>query len=282
MDENKSTALAELGKEALSQSGHGIGWLVTHSPKRVAVECFIKDVQKSNLNAEDKALLTYHAREIAKGNNNISDIVKEAKKHLVETANPSKVDEDWQNLFLDRARIVSSDEFKIIWGRILASECNKPGTIRKSLLLTLESMDRDDAGMFMKLANLCIEVGNFHAPIIDNHRRDAYKKFGISLDSCIRLEQLGLIKTNFSEFTNGYAIGQEENESEVHYFGHVKKMPNGMGEVPVGAIILTKDGEALYSSVDTTEVEGYWDQYIELWLDSRIKTWKESQKSVNA
>lgn len=58
----------------------------------------------------------------------------------------------------------------MLWGNILAQECNIPGSIPRSLLHIMEQMDKDMATAFMTVASVSVyieeERGREYAPII--------------------------------------------------------------------------------------------------------------------
>lgn len=66
MNKNEVKVFTEISREVLDKGSYGIGWLVSHSPHRAAVDNLISDIEKCDLNAEEKALLIYHAKEIAR------------------------------------------------------------------------------------------------------------------------------------------------------------------------------------------------------------------------
>ena len=75
---------------------------------------------------------------------------------MLPTATPEKVDDYWLEQFMDKARLVSDATFQVLWGRILAEECNKPGSIPKALLHIMEQMDSNMAASFMNVAAVSI------------------------------------------------------------------------------------------------------------------------------
>lgn len=283
MNENEVKAFTEIGREVLNKGSYGIGWLVSHSPHRAAVDNLISDIEKCDLNAEEKALLIYHAKEIARGDANLADIVNIAKQHLNDNARPEEVDEDWQNMFLSGARGISSPEFKYIWGRILATECNTPGVITKSLLTVLQRMDKQDAEAFCALCNITVLVGGSGEPFIDFRQFHKYEKYGVTFEKINQLEALGLVRTDFSYISNGFEIEmstEKELEEPVKavYFAHTYIFPKEMNSIPVGMALFTKDGASLFAAVERHEEEGFWDETVVPWFYLHVKEWLKDQK----
>lgn len=81
-----------------------------------------------------KAALISNARKIVKEYCNQKNIVSIAIQSVKSNAKPENIDDDWLAQFMDKARLVSAEEFQLIWGKILANECNHPGCVPRALL----------------------------------------------------------------------------------------------------------------------------------------------------
>ena len=104
------------GEKLVEKLANGIGWCFTHeTPKRAAEKSFIAAIQEdSNLSPLEKAAFTANSKKIVKEFCNQRDVVALAMKRLTEQAKPDDVDDDWIVSFLDRVRLVNSDELKQI------------------------------------------------------------------------------------------------------------------------------------------------------------------------
>lgn len=176
----------------------------------------------------------------------------------------------WLEKFMDKARLVSSEEFQMIWGKILAGECNAPGSIPISLLYTLEKMDKEDAETFTSLCRITVHLGDECAPVVIGSKFDEYTSLlGITLDKLISLNSLGLIEMNLGIFSGGYSLTTSEIPAKVTYFDKQYELLKEK-EIRVGNMLYTKSGQALCESIDVNELEGYWETYC-------IPFWKENE-----
>jgi len=250
----------------------GVGWIANKdTPKKLAINTYIKEIQEKDYDPVIKAALISNAKQIIKGYCNQNDIVKIAIQSLQNTSEPEKVEDDWLGKFMDKAKFVSSKEFQWIWGRILAKECNKPGSIPFALLYTLEKMDKEDAEAFTALCRISVQLEGEYFPVIIGSRFDEYKSLiGLTFDKLVSLNSLGLIEMDLSAIFPGYALTVEEIPAKVIYYDKVYELSEE-NEISVGNVIFTKSGQALCQSIDVDRIEGYWEAYC-------LPFWEESKK----
>lgn len=119
---------------------------------------------------------------------NQNNIVEIAMQSLQRDAKSEDIEDDWLGRFMDKAKFVSSLEFQCIWGKILARECNKPGSIPLALLYTLEKMDKEDAKAFIALCRTAIRIEEEYVPVIINSRFNEYQSLvGLNLHNLLNL-----------------------------------------------------------------------------------------------
>lgn len=266
--------IGDIGVNLTNKLADATGWIVNKGiPKRVAVNTYIKDIQDSNLDPLTKAALISKAKKIIKEYINQQNIVEIAISALQKNASPNKVDDDWLGQFMDKARLVSSKEFQLIWGKILARECNDPGSIPLVLLHTLEKMDRNDAEAFTALCKVSIQLEDEYSPVIIGSKFDKYEQFGITLSSLIDLSALGLIQMDLSPLFPGYSLVAKKTPAIIkHYDAEYEFDEN---TIEIGNVIFTKSGTALMLSIDTDKIEGFFEEYcLPFWQK------KESKKKV--
>lgn len=240
-------------------------------PEREA-EGFLIDYYK-NMEISDpfeKAALISEVRTILKKYKNTHDILEVAKKYIHQDSAENEVDPDWIMQFNDSAKKISSEDFQIIWGRILASECNDPGSIPKNLLFVLERMDRISAENFVKICKTVVRIGTQYCPIIPFIKMDELKKYGITFDILVDAEAFGLIEVDSSYIANGYSVNfsAEEKPHEISYCQKKYQYNDDQDEVRIGSVIFTRTGESLYKfllnneidGLGITELEGYWEE----------------------
>lgn len=245
----------------LSKLADSAGWIANkETPKKAAIDTYIKDIQESNCDPVLKAALISNAKKIIKEYCNQNDIVQIALQNLQESADPQKIEDDWLEQFMDKAGRISSKEFQWIWGKILARECNNPGSIPLILLYTLERMDKEDAETFTTLCRMSVQLEGEYAPVIIRRKFSDYKQFGITYDKLVNLSALGLIEMGLDPMFPGYALETEKDSSKVTYFNKKYEF-SGKKQISIGNVIYTKSGEALCQSLDVEEIEGFWEEY---------------------
>ena len=125
MKENKNVSLinndfsgiSDVANNLINKLSDCVGWCANReTPKKIAISTYIADIQKSNRDPLVKAALISNAKKILKEYCNQYDIINIAINSLKEDSTPESIDEDWISIFMDRARLVSSEEFKLIWG----------------------------------------------------------------------------------------------------------------------------------------------------------------------
>lgn len=161
---------------------------------------------------------------------------------------------------MDRARLVSSEEFKLIWGRLLAVECEDNGSIPKGLLHILSQMDRQDAQMFTAVCTVSVRIDDEYSPVIDVRQFSHYKKYGLDFYKLVNLRALGLIEMDFTRI-NAYQIESDEVPIKVHYYNWEYELSKSKEEVNIGNVGFTKSGQALCKAIVTDEPEGFWKEY---------------------
>lgn len=240
----------------------GAGWIANReTPSKIATNTYIEEIQKSNYDSLTKAALISQAKKTIKEYCNQKNIVEIAVESLQKRTNPEKMDNDWVALFMDKARLVSDKEFQIIWGKVLATECNSNNSIPKSLLYILSQMDKEDGETFTTLCSLSVKVDGEYQPIVDFRKFDEYEKWGITFDKIVSLSALGVIETDLGPLATGYQIKGEKKPIKVQYFDLEYKMSDIKESVHVGNVIFTKSGQALCKAISAEKKEGFWEKY---------------------
>ena len=267
-------AIGDAAKLLIEKLSNALGWIASRkSLKHIALDSYIEEIKKSEFDPLTKAALIYKSRKTLSEYCNQNSIIQHAIENMRETAEPEKLDNDWINQFMDKARLVSDDEFQLIWGRILAEECDSPGIVPRTLLHILERMDKEDAEHFTKLCSFSvyvIEKGMLsYVPIILNeYLSDYYSKHGINYDILSDLQALGLIeiRLGITEYHQNYAA----TPIEVNYFDEKYAFSENVKELPVGGVIFTKSGQALCRVIESAKQEGFFEQYCVPYWEKRI------------
>jgi len=266
---------ADVANNLIDKISDAVGWVVTHdTPWKIAIDTYIKDIQNSNLDPITKATLISQSNKTIREYSNQHNIISKALNMLGPSSRPDALDMDWISQFMDKTRLVSDSDFQIIWAKILAEECNSPGTVPKALLHILEQMDKRSADSFMKIASVSIsfiDEGKVeYTPIVPRNRFNSYfKTIGINLDDLIDLQSLGLI--NMADGSTAYSL-RCATSVVAQYHDQKYELPN---EFPVGEVLYTRIGEVLCGAVFAEKIEGFFD-------DVCIPYWKETLESIKS
>lgn len=258
--------LADVANNLINKLSSAVGWIATHNtPNRIAIETYIGDIQNSSFDPLTKAVLINNARKTIKEHRNSSEIVEIALHALSPSANPNGVDDDWLAQFMDKARLVSDKEFQILWGNILAEECNVPGSIPKSLLHIMEQIDKDMAEAFVKIASVTVwyeHNGNrIYTPIITGDTLDDYyKDLGIHYGDLVELQSVGLIEQDFGFAESSFEQIPKISPIVIHYYKHEYTIRNNKQKFSTGNVVYTGAGAALCKTITVAEVEGFFEE----------------------
>lgn len=269
--------LSDVCNNLINKVSNAIGWVATReTPSKTAVNTYIQEIQNSSYDPITKAALISTAKKNIKEYCNQHNVFAIAAHSLTPTAKPEEVDEDWLTQFMDKARLVSTEEFQTLWGNLLAQECNAPGSIPKSLLHIMEQMDRVMANAFMVITSVSvwyIDNGEpYWSPVITGAHFDSYyRSLGITYDNLVDLQSVGLIKMDFGIAESSYAQTIDPSFPNIHYHDQVYVVPENHTEFPVGNIIYTGAGNALCRAIIPQKIEGFfeekcvpfWNMYID-------------------
>lgn len=264
---------ADIINNLINKISDATGWIATHStPRREAINTYIQEIQDSNYDPTTKAALISNAKKIIREYTNQSEIIKNAVNALKPSAHPQLVDETWLSVFCDKARLVFDTDFQLIWGNILAEECNVPNSIPKGLLHILEQMDKEDASKFSKVCSVSVRFADgkdfSNTPVILRGDKSVfYDDIGLTLDTLLDLKAIGLIEyepssSAFSE--SPYRISA--TGPEIYYFDETYLLPKGETTFDTGCVVYTRSGAALCRAITVEKIDGFFQKYcIPLW-----------------
>lgn len=254
--------IGEVANNLIDKLSEAIGWVATQkTDKQKAKEVLINDLQSdSNLSHIEKYAMISNINRITKEYCNQYDIVAKSVSYLKSDNEINKLSDDFLLLIMNKFSNVSDDDFQDIWARVLAQECNLNRSIPKSLFFIIEKMDKEDAISFMNLCKFVVKIGDKPSLVVDKRKLDYYFNNGLSYNSFVKLDKLGLIEKNFSQFSNEYC--DELGVNTISYGMNEHEMPEECKEFYCGAAIFTREGEALYKSVDSGVIDGFWEEIV--------------------
>ena len=176
---------------------------------------------------------------------NIENILDKTFPEISESADPSKLSNEWLLFFFERAKCASDNELQTIWAKILAGETNNHGSFSKSTLRILSEMSQEDATTFMKVASFAFKIDDSDHIFLYEFDDEIVKKFGLSFGSVNRLNALGLLSCGA---TFGYMVSElPQNTSAFYNNKEVRisfKFPKE-NKIQCGQAILTQSGREL-------------------------------------
>ena len=194
---------------------------------------------------------------------NLETIATAAIPHLSTDSKPEQIDDDWLANFFDHAKKVSDKDMQTLWAKILAGQANTPGALRKSVLQTVASLEKEDANLFVKLCQFEFDIGGF-TPVIFDVQGEIYNKRGITFDTMSHLDDIGLI--TFNSMAAFSRTGMPEH-FQINYGGEKYSvlMPEGVNEFEFGHVMLTTAGRQLAPLSNTPAIPEFPDYAIACW-----------------
>lgn len=114
-----------------------------------------------------------------------------------------EIDPDWGFKWRDYASHVSSDEMRMLWGKILAGELEAPGRFSLNALHVMSRLGKNDAEIFLNLAGLTTWEKERAFLITEEN---IFYRYGVPYLTQLELEDLGLLLTagSIRKFNDGY------------------------------------------------------------------------------
>ncbi len=123
---------------------------------------------------------------------NIESITFQAAKNLPPDAKVESLDEDWIAYFFKHCETVSDQEMQSLWSKLLAGEASNPGTFSRRTVQFISTIEKEDAELFTTFCQF-VWVFSEPMPIILDRSLEIYTKHGVSFDSLIHLQSIGLL-----------------------------------------------------------------------------------------
>lgn len=159
-----------------------------------------------------KKASTKFASRIIQEQINLDEITLNATQELSnkeikdEGISEKEIEGDWLNEFESHARLKSSDEMKIIFGKILSGEILNPGTFSIKTIRLISQLDNRAAKLFQLLCSQSISMrlgGKFirDARVVSfsgNAASNSLSAFSLSFDNLNILHEYGLIISDYN------------------------------------------------------------------------------------
>lgn len=195
------------------------------------------------------------------------------KKSTEEEQQIDEINDDWLNEFENYARLKSSDDMKLIFGKLLSGEIKKPGTFSIRTIRLISQLDNNAAKLFQLLCSMTssMHIGGqllHEARVISlegSAAGNSLKKYGLSFDNLNTLQEYGLVITDYNSYMPyGSCVVNEQNIVEASLcFGkkHYGLLPTDREKcdktLHIHGVALTKAARELLPIIPIIEVPEY-------------------------
>ncbi len=248
-DITKIEGLSDVSNNLIDKISTAIGWGTISVPHRLATEHLIDEVKKSNLDPLTQAAIISNAGRLIKEYANQVNIVSRAIPMLTDDSRVDDIEDDWIASFMDKTRLISDEDFQLIWAKLLAEEASVPGTISLRTLETLKSLSKSEALLFQKYAKRAV---------MDGKQAFILTKFNGLLEDyseILKLEDCGLISSQQIELKLTIPHGQENlvlHDKKTCCFMETK---SGTCNFKLSAYVFTKAGYEFLHAIDMEDAD---------------------------
>lgn len=214
-----------------------------------------------------------YASKIIKEQVNLDDITLNAAqdlkgKRIQENESiPDEIGDDWLNEFESHAKLKSSDDMKLVFGKILSGEILKPGTFSIRTIKLISQLDNQAAKLFQTLCSQAVTL-NITGNILDarvvsfdgSPGANSLSRFGLSFDNLNILQEYGLVISDYNSYMhyNGCIAHGNFVYSTLGFGGkHYGLVPTDSEqndkEVRLSGIALTRAGRELLNIIPIEE-----------------------------
>jgi hypothetical protein len=232
------------------------------------------------------------AAKVIKEQINLDEITLIAAKNLssdeknINLDSNSEISDDWLNEFENLARTKSSDDMRLIFGKILSGEISRPGKFSIRTVRLVSQLDNEAAKIFLNLCNCSV---SFHLEGIIYDARvvffsgspgeNSLSKYNLSFSNLNILQEYGLIIPEYSSIRSYSACIANENNV---IGGSLYFQNRHYGLVPIdkdkfdkdlrfSGVAFTKAGKELLNIIPTIETENYKSDFIEFLNGKHLK-----------
>lgn len=193
---------------------------------------------------------------------NMDSIVANAAEQLQgkEKVSDTPVDEDWSTRFRNIAKDVSSEEMQFIWGKVLASEVENPGSFSLRTLETIRNLSKAEAATFQKIIPYIIQMDGVYFLASD---KGIMEKYGIAYADIMVLDECGLIELSAVSYNSTMKNGYKRNLITDARIAVVSGTTETPIRVSFDAYALTNAGRELYKILAHSPNNDYFMEVIE-------------------
>lgn len=182
------------------------------------------------------------------------------------------ISEDWLNEFENLARLKSSEDMKLVFGKILAGEIIKPGAFSIKTIKLISELDNQAAKLFQLFCSqvISLRVGDniIDARVVSfsgNAAANSLREFGLMFGSLNILHEYGLIISDYNSWRMySSCIVNEQNKvvTALRFqnkdFGLVPSDKNKYDKtLKLNGVALTKAGKELLDIIPIISADNY-------------------------
>ncbi len=183
----------------------------------------------------------------------------------------NSISDDWLNAFEAEARLKSTEEMQVYFGKVLAGEIRTPGSFSTRTVRILAGLDQEIANHFARLCSMCISTleGNVSVPSLGgNAGSNALREYGLSFATLNLLNEHGLIISDYNSWyefvpctdplgTGQHVICEPLDFQDRHWSLKPKSKENVDKKLRINGVALTKSGKELSKIVQIEPMEFY-------------------------
>jgi len=271
-------AIEKFAEKGLDKISNAIGVVFPfHDTKRIAIQTYIDEIQKSDRVSEEKLWVIYNLKSTIKQLNNqikIAEIAYDSAKEGTVFSEESKVDDEWLDRYLDSAKFVSDEEMQSLWGKILAGEFEKPNSVPIRIMRVLSETNAFYAKIFENVCHLAVNIvpvyadNNTSIPIncvfvpMSEFDEGYLGELQVTYNNVKELETLGLLSVDNLLGFKSLLIDRTAEEAIVQYGDKTGKVKIYQNEIPVGQIKLTEVGECIRRFITPKIINQHFEEVI--------------------
>lgn len=280
-----------------------IAWLEGKSAEiREATEARLKIIRKEGESISEqidvpkeyivKASSKY-ASKVIKEQLNLDQITFNAANELAnkfETNEDKKeaedISEDWLNEFENLARLKSSEDMRLIFGKILSGEIVKPGSFSIRTIKIISQLDNQAAKLFQTFCSLTVSVyagkNILDARVLTFNGKagsNSLEQYGLSFQKLNILHEFGLINPTYDSTAN-YSSCIVNEKLQLNLVLHFQEKKFGLVPLEIekydkdlwlNGVALTTAGKELLGIIPMTASENYFIELTEFFKSKQLE-----------
>ena len=214
---------------------------------------------------------------------NIEEITQYAADQLKDekAVSNEKVDEDWISRFFGIAQDISSEEMKMLWGKVLTGEIVRPKSFSLRTLELLKNLTKEDAEIFTRIGQLAITSKDKSLIPNQDKLKSLKEDFGITFLDCLKLRELGLLAPTDLEFS----INPFREDSNSIFINGDKfilvRRKKGTPKQNINVMVFTTIGIELLSLLVVKTNFGYLENFAKLWIREGVQVFIGDVKNID-